>query len=369
MILKSKPSSEVHILRVILCSMFFCIPFIASVSEADETLDLSAATIVIRPGDLPNAEQAAVDVLVEEIESRTGIHLEVAATWPESGVVIALSSQTEMPAWGHAVPVRQGNTLPETLPEGYRLLVDIAPSGPAVVWILGADARGVLYGTGALLRNLIWSEDHAALPATLDIATAPAYPIRGHQLGYRTQANSWDAWTPEQFDQYIRELAFFGINSIENIPFQDDRQSSLMKISRRDMNRKLSEICARYGLDYWVWTPAVFDLSDQEKRTALLDQHEELYRDCEELSGIFFPGGDPGDNPPELVLPFLKDVYERLNPIHPDAGVWLSLQGFGPKQIKYVMDYLETESPDWIEGMVAGPSAPPIPMTRNLLPA
>jgi len=212
-------------------------------------------------------------------------------------------------------------------------------------------------------------ESRISVPAALDIATAPAYPIRGHQLGYRAQANSWDAWTPEQFDQYIRELAFFGVNSIENIPFQDDRQTPLMKISRRDMNRKMSEICERYGLDYWIWTPADYDLKDTAKRTEALEKHEVLYRDCPELTGVFFPGGDPGDNPPELVMPFLKDIYDRLHPIHPDAGVWLSLQGFGPAQIKYVMDYLKKESPDWLEGLVAGPSAPPIPMTRNLLPA
>ena len=67
-------------------------------------------------------------------------------------------------------------------------------SDSAVVWVLGNDARGVLYGVGALLRSLEWSIGEARLPAVLDIVTAPAYPIRGHQLGYRPKANSWDAW-------------------------------------------------------------------------------------------------------------------------------------------------------------------------------
>lgn len=346
-----------------------CVLLAVFVAGAEETLDLSSAVIVVRPGELPNAERTAAVMLTEEVESRTGIPLDVATKWPDSGVVIALSSQTEVPDWDQAIPTREGDTLPERRADGYRLFVDKQASGSTVVWIVGADARGVLYGVGALLRNLNCTKGHAVLSASLDIATAPAYPIRGHQLGYRPKANSWDAWTPEQFDQYIRELTFFGVNSIENIPFQGAAPSPLMKTSRQEMNRKMSEICARYGLDYWIWAPAVFDLNDQEKRAALLEQHEELYRDCEELSGIFFPGGDPGSNPPELVLPFLKDVYALLHPIHPDAGVWLSLQGFGPKDIKYVIDYLKEESPDWLMGLVAGPSAPPIPMTRNLLPA
>ena len=268
-----------------------------------------------------------------------------------------------MPAWGRTIPAREGTDLPEAKPEGYRLLAD-----ENVVWVIGADARGALYGVGALLRNLIWAKGKAAVAATLDIATAPAYPIRGHQLGYRNAANSWDSWTPEQYDQYIRELTFFGVNSIENIPFQDDRVTPLMKLPRREMIRRMSEICDRYGLDYWVWTPADYDLKDAEARAKALDEHEELYRDCKELSGVFFPGGDPGNNPAQQVIPFLEDIARRLLPIHPDARVWLSLQHFNRKEIDYVVDYLKTKEPEWMAGLIAGPSAPPIPFTRGILP-
>ena len=105
-----------------------------------------------------------------------------------------------------------------------------------------------------------------SIAADLDIATAPTHSIRGHQLGYRHTANSYDGWDDKQFEQYIRELALFGANSIEGIPFQDDRKSPLMPLPRNVMNRKLSEICARYEMDYWVWTPADFDLKDTAKR-------------------------------------------------------------------------------------------------------
>lgn len=338
----------------------FCIFTGMPDAVADEQLDLSGAVVAVRPGDLPNAEKAACTVLVEEIEKRTGIRLATSSTWPEGGTVIALSSQPVVPEWGHDLP-----GTPETRSEGYRLVVD---AKAATVWIVGADARGTLYGAGALLRKLNWAKGRASIPAELDIATAPVYPIRGHQLGFRTQANSWDAWTPEQFDQYIRELALFGLNSVENIPFQDSRQTPLMKVDRREMNRRMSEICARYGLDYWVWTPADYDLNDAGARAKDLDRHEELYRDCKELTGVFFPGGDPGDNPAKLVMPFLGDVAERLLPLHPGARIWLSLQGFDEEQVQYVIDYLKREKPTWLGGLVAGPSSPPIPLTRSLLP-
>ena len=182
------------------------------------------------------------------------------------------------------------------------------------------------------------------------------------------QANSYDAWTPAQFEQYIRELTFFGANSIEGIPFQDDRKTPVMKFPRREMNRAISDICNRYGLDYWLWLPAEFDLKDSVKRRDLLGRCEELFRDCRELTGIFFPGGDPGHNPPELVLPFLEDLSRRMLAVHPRARIWLSLQWFTPEQIDFVYAYLNRENPDWFAGLVAGPSGPPIGATRERLP-
>ena len=184
---------------------------------AGDFVDLNEAVVVVRPGDLPNAEKAAATVLIEELEARSGIRLSTSTTWPAGKPVVAISSEPEVAAWGRAVPARDGTDLPESRPEGYRLFVDSREAAAPVVWVAGADPRGALYGVGALLRHLDWAQGRVRVPAGLDIATAPAYPIRGHQLGYRPMASSWDAWDASQFDRHIRELAFFGINSIENI--------------------------------------------------------------------------------------------------------------------------------------------------------
>jgi hypothetical protein len=106
------------------------------------------------------------------------------------------------------------------------------------------------------------------------------------------------------------------------------------------MNRKLSEICARYELDYWVWTPADFDLRDAAKRAATLAEHEKFYRDCPRLDAIFFPGGDPGDNPPQLVMPFLEDLSHLLAKHHPRAKIWLSMQSFENYQSGWTIRYI-----------------------------
>ncbi len=337
---------------------------IGETASATETLDVAGATVVTRAGDLPKAEQTAARMFVEELEKRVGKRLTIATTWPKEGLVVAITSGVADPAWGHAIPRREGRALPEKQPEGYRVFAE----GGKIIWVVGADPRGALFGVGRLLRTLDWRPGAAHVPAALDVASAPVYRIRGHQLGYRARANSYDGWGEEHYDQYIRELVIFGSNSIENIPFQDTDQSPHMPLTREVMNRTMSEICDRYDVDYWVWTPAVFDLNDEKLRTEALAQHEALYRDCPRLDGVFFPGGDPGKNPPELVMPFLEDLARLLAKYHPDGEIWVSPQGFNAGQMATFIQYLEDTKPAWLAGIVAGPQTERITSLRARVP-
>jgi len=350
------------------CVGLLCLAGASLSAWAGERVNLTDSVVVIRPGDRPNAERAAATVLIEEVEKRTGLRWATSTTWPSGRTAIAITSSPEVAGWGREVPRRSGQGLPESKPEGYRLFVDTANPGQTAVWIVGADPRGAFFGVGRLLQELEWSKGQVQLPVPLDIATAPVYPIRGHQLGYRHRANSYDAWDDKQYEQHIRELAIFGSNCMENIPFEDDRPSPHMPISRREMNLRIGEICDRYDIDHWVWTPATFDLNDKERRAQHLKEHEDFYRECKRLDAVFFPGGDPGNNPPELVMPFLEDLAKLLIPLHPKARIWLSLQKFSGGEIRDVYRYIEQEKPTWLGGLVCGPSSPAIPGTRERLP-
>jgi len=344
-------------------------------------IDLTEATVVIQPSNLPAAaqisaraivglppaEQIIARVLVEEVKKRTGLTWRVSTNWPAKGNVIAISTIAN-PRWPQTIPRREGTDLPERRPEGFRLVAQAPGAKQGFVWIEAADSRGALFGVGQLLRTLEWGKGSARLPEVLDIATAPDQRIRGHQLGYRENANSYDGWDDQQFDQYIRELALFGANSVEGIPFQDDRKSPHMPLPRDVMNRKLSEICLKYEMDYWIWTPAEFDLKDTAKRTESLKQHEALFRGCPQLTGVFFPGGDPGNNSPELVIPFLEEMARTLAIWHPKAKIWLSMQGFSKPKVDFVHNWINEKKPDWLGGLVGGPSSPPLAETRARLP-
>lgn len=318
------------------------VPVMAAV--AAEAVDLAGAEVVFATDDPVVANAARV--LTEEIEKRTGSMRASSGTRPRITLAVANDGAPG--------------------PEGYR--VDIEPEGP-VVSIVGADPRGVLFGVGHVLRKMEWAKNRLRLPLDAAIETAPAYAIRGHQLGYRDRANTYDKWTPEQYEQYIRELAIFGANCVENIPFEGGAESVHMGLSREAMNTHMSTVCKQYGLDFWMWIPATFDLTDEALRAASLEQHELIYRTAPLVTGVFFPGSDPGDNHPKEVMPFLVDVAKILKQYHPDAMVWLSLQGYNREKVEYVIEWIKANDPsDWLGGLVGGPSSPPLDLTRAALP-
>ncbi len=343
----------------------------AGTQSTAQQFQFKSADIVVSPSVPAFMQETASKVLSEEIARRTGIVIRKSGDWSKKNAVatIALVLSKDIELKGRPVPHVQGQSGPEYRKEGFRVVCEVTDKGK-LIWIIGADARGILFGSGWLLRNLQMERNLLSIDAGTNVASSPDYPIRGHQLGYRTTANSYDAWTVQQFDEYIRELAIFGTNAIEGIPFhEEEKPSPHFKIPAAEMRIKLSEICQAYDMDYWVWTPAGIDLKDAAKRKTELAMHEDFYSKCPRLDHIFFPGGDPGDNDPSDVLPFLKDLHTILVKYHPNAKVWISLQGFSTAQIDYFYQYLKNEQPGWLEGVVSGPSSPPIAETRYRLPS
>ncbi|NIV12185.1 MAG: hypothetical protein GWN62_13185, partial [Aliifodinibius sp.] len=81
------------------------------------------------------------------------------------------------------------------------------------IYIQGRGFRGLLFGIGHFLRKASYSDVISWEP--VNVSTMPDKSIRGHQIGYRNTANSYDAWSVDQYEQYIRDMIVFGVNSIE----------------------------------------------------------------------------------------------------------------------------------------------------------
>ena len=217
--------------------LFYC--SLHSTIEA-QSFDFSKAGIAVSSKLASPQKETFVRVLQEEIKARTQLNL----------LVQEKSNKLPLIALVLASDVLLGDiVVPKLLTpsvvlqkEGFGISIDLS-SGRPILWLIGGDERGVLFAIGEFLRKADLNKQKIVVDKTIEIVTAPKYAIRGHQIGYRNTANSWDAWNEKQYEQYIRELALFGSNSIENIPLQDGPPGPHMKIPREEMNIKMSQIC------------------------------------------------------------------------------------------------------------------------------
>ncbi|MCP5119097.1 MAG: hypothetical protein GY953_50495, partial [bacterium] len=296
-------------------------------ASAAAAMDLSRAVVVA------GRDNKAVTVLVEEVAKRTQIRWRVERV-AGSGPAVVLSEARSGPAEGYTIEI----------------------SGQQVR-VTGNDARGVLFGVGRLLRELRMRPGAVELAEGFRIETAPRYPIRGHQLGYRPKTNSYDGWTLPMWEQYIRDLAVWGTNAIELIPPRSDDAdlSPHFPLSKIETMIGVSQICDDYGLDVWIWYPALDkDYSDPATVEFALKEWGEVFRRLPRIDAVFVPGGDPGHTHPGHLMPLLEKQAASLRRQHPQAEMWIAPQGFNREWLEIFYGQLRAE-PEWLNGIVFGP--------------
>jgi len=320
-------------------------------------LDLSNA-VVVAPRTLSAREKKAVQVLVEEVEKRTQFRWTVVedlkAEQPSAVVVGSREAlgeiHSELPG---SLLSASGQA---TAPEGYRLRTAGGSKG-ALVLVEGADERGVLFGVGGLLRALRMAKRRVILPGPLEVTTAPQYPLRGHQLGYRPKTNAYDGWSVPMWDQYFRDLTVFGTNAIELIPPRSDDKpdSPLFPLPPMQMMVEMTRLADEYGLDVWIWYPAMDkDYSNPSSVEFALREWEEVFKALPRVDAVFVPGGDPGDTEPKYLMALLEKQTANLHRFHPHAQMWISPQSFGDAWLNEFLEIM-ARRPSWLSGVVYGP--------------
>jgi hypothetical protein len=335
-------------------------------------LDLGNAVIVSAPG-LSTPEQNAIRMLVEEVEKRTLVRWREQHSWPGAGVpVIAVGSRQALDqfAGSYATELRAARG-PDGA-EGFRIQVKNGPGKPTVL-IVGNDARGVLFGVGRLLRELHMRRGGVSVDDGLEISTAPKYPLRGHQLGYRPKTHSYDAWDLPVWEQYYRDLAVFGCNAVELIPPRSDDAADSPHFPRPPMEMMIgmSRLADAYGLDVWVWYPALDkDYSDPKTVEFALREWGEVLAKLPRVDAVFVPGGDPGHTQPKHLMALLEKQKQNLRRFHPKAQMWVSPQGFTQAWMDEFLGILGKDQPTWLDGLVFGPQVRlSLAKLRELAPA
>ena len=327
--------SYFKIFRMAAGALFWALALLVPAAASPQTLELCGAQVVTS-GDDPLVRKAA-EVLVDELALRTGVTLSAART--AGGLHILIGRESDLAA-GDAALGRELGALPPTGNEGYKLLV--ADAGKCVV-VAGHDPRGVLYGVGRLLRSCELRNGSILLPAATALSSTPEYAVRGHELHPSPRAKSPDeAWAKENFEQYVRELALFGMNSIEML---------------RHVPADYVRIAKSYGLDVWIVTydngP---DFESERGEATELRFRENIFKRLPTIDHWCIKSGDPGDLTLERFFSFSEKEVALLKRYHPGAKVWLSPQHFVDAPMSYFEEFCRrANAVTWADGVVFGP--------------
>ena len=312
---------------------------------------------VLAPARWSGPEEKALAMLVEESARRTDEHWRVTRAWKEGGtpLIVLISEATRdsvglPPAWLELLPQAP------TTAEGYAIRSTHVGERD-VLFVVGRDPRGVLYGVGHLLRKMTFLPGRAGLAEGFQIKTAPIAHWRGHQLGYRPKTNSYDGWDVAEWERYIRDLVVFGVNAIELVPPRSDdvATSPHFPLPPLRMMQEMSRLAAEYGLECWIWYPAIDkDYTDPLTRNKIFAEWSEIFTTLPRIDAVFVPGGDPGSTPPTVLMGLLEEQAKLLRESHPHAGLWVSPQGFRAAWLEEWLRLIEKQ-PTWLTGVVYGP--------------
>lgn len=287
-----------------------------------------------------DVELKAAKLFAEEIELRTGKKVCITDTVGECSFIFAIENESDA--------------------EDFR----IEHNGTKIK-IIAHRLRGLIYGYGFFIRKAEVKDGKFVLNKNISCEKKPSMKIRGHQLSYTDMNNTYEAWDKNKYERYIRDLMFFGTNTIEASTTKNEERTKLMKYTFKEALDMKAEICKELDLDFSVWHPLDEKISEEEN---LKDMHSH-YDGAEKLDVVFPPGGDPGEMLAEDFIERCKNMKNEIKKTFPDVQMWPSAQAphkypdWGERFTRKM-----AELPDEIDGIIYGPNhAMPLDEMRRVI--
>ena len=256
--------------------------------------------------------------------------------------------------------------------------------------IVGASPAATIFAIGKLLRSVKYQPDSLLIPE-LNILEGPAHEVRGTFIATHEASRSYLDWDINNWEEYIEDLALWGINSIFYFPTQFGQWSEAVRLGNGNeeerkkwelLSSKVPELIKSYGLNIGVhinfndvfpenvskFKPAETGTSEYievagleggeicpsypEAQKAILDVREELFRRLPYIDFLSIDIVDAGGcgckrcktSYIDTYFKVCKGIAGRLREYHPEAKVIINTQALSEKGIELFCQHLRKDS-------------------------
>ena len=254
-------------------------------------------------------------------------------------------------------------------PEGF-LLKMVSDEQHDLLIAAGVDNRGCLYAVGELLRSSDCLKGIISLPPDLAVRTAPAFEIRGTEIGQSGVAKRLAKvrdWTGEETRRAALDYALAGANIF---PIRDEemydffRSYDLMTLGGFGANTAGADVPSEWEASESIGRKGYVCLSVPEARQYMLEKCEQYFKNSPHYDLIKFHGGDGGgcecDQCNPYGLTFIRLVEEMaaiIHTYHPRARIYFTNQKFDNEDDKAIFAYLQEKPRDWLWAWGYGPGS------------
>lgn len=341
-------------------------------AASEDLVQAGRIALVVESG-VDTAAERVAPILRDRIQDRSDVSVEITSGLSaEADLRIALGRRDASNGLFRDLAMRHHLTLPgvaRTAPEGYAVK-RVTEAGAPLLIAEGADARGVLYAAGEVLRRLGYGPDHVTL-GPVDMRAAPAYRYRGssaNQGGTMREITGARAWSSEEWRDYFLDFAFSGANIgyAGGAQFDFLHSLDLMTVHGCRPNQfraEFPEAWAAGGLEGWEGTDWVCP-SIPEAREALMKQWDEEFARTQPHEILRFYAGDPGGCRCERCEPWGRNFIELCEEVaaiwlkhHPNTVIEIANQDLSNEGDRAIFAYLNEKPRAWLQGIAYGPGS------------
>lgn len=365
-----------------------------------------SSALVVYGREALRPERKAAELLARQLQTRAGVLAKVADDQsydPEGWQALIMLGHHDRHLVAAALMASHGVRHPTDVrpgPEGY-VIRRIDHSRAPTILIAGTDSRGCLYGAGAFLRALdLGRRGQVGIPY-LKLSGAPALAIRGSDLKPcgKTTDLEMGPWSLEQWEAQVAQLALSGFNLVRRQLFNssfdvwlDEREWMVEDGPGKagwERERQINHIIHDYGLavgisyplntiaaavarDDWhpgsPW-PRVACPSIVGARDRILYERLQIFKELDHVDHFIIFPYEVGACQCKACQPWVetylglaRDTAKHLRRYHPDAKVWLSNQGLGPKENERLWRIIAEERSDWFQMVQYSPNVERFPV-------